>query len=67
MCGGHGDRLHGILSLFLFAIATKRAFFVDYRYPLPLHMVLVPNLIDWRIRTEELQMNNRIQLVDMSE
>ena len=35
-CGGHGDRLNGILSMFLLALVTKRAFYIDSPRPLPL-------------------------------
>lgn len=67
ICGGHGDRVHGILSLFLFAVATKRGFLIDYRAPLPLQRVLWPSFIDWRIRIEDLELQNRVQLVDITE
>lgn len=66
-CGGHGDRVHGILSLLLLAIATKRGFLIDSRFPLPLDEVLQPSFLDWRVRVEEIELNNRIQLVDLTE
>ncbi|CAD7946803.1 unnamed protein product [Amoebophrya sp. A120] len=67
MCGGHGDRLHGILSLFLLAVATHRGFLIDIRHPRPLLEVLLPSFLDWRVRIEDLPLNNRVQLVDLSE
>ncbi|CAD7931218.1 unnamed protein product [Amoebophrya sp. A25] len=67
MCGGHGDRLHGILSLFLFALVTKRGFLIDIRHPHPLISVLFPSFLDWRVRVEDLPLNNRVQLVDLPE
>ncbi|CAJ1344576.1 unnamed protein product [Effrenium voratum] len=41
-CGGHGDRLFGMLSAFLAALLTGRAFFIDMRTPLPLSSILLP-------------------------
>lgn len=66
-CGGHGDRIHGILSLFLLAVATGRGFLIDSRAPLPLLQAVHPNFVDWRVRVEEIELNNRVQLVDLSE
>eukprot|EP00392_Amoebophrya_sp_AT5.2_P008144 g8163.t1 len=42
-CGGHGDRLHGILGLFMLALVTKRAFYIDSPRPLPLGLLLEPS------------------------
>ena len=61
LCGGHGDRTNGILSAFLIALLTSRAFFIDFDSPLPLSLVLQPRLrtpsesesgyvLDWRIK-----------------
>ena len=44
LCGGHGDRTNGILSAFLIALLTSRAFFIDFDSPLPLSLVLQPRL-----------------------
>eukprot|EP00434_Breviolum_minutum_P021826 symbB.v1.2.019263.t2/scaffold1569.1/size111216/3 len=63
-CGGHGDRLNGLLSVFLMAVASRRAFFIDAARPVPMHLLLHPRrrpdacgtilenaefLLDWRI------------------
>lgn len=63
-CGGHGDRLNGLLGAFLMAIASRRAFFIDSARPVPLHQLLQPRrraascgkalqdaefLLDWRL------------------
>ncbi|CAE6966910.1 unnamed protein product [Symbiodinium sp. CCMP2592] len=63
-CGGHGDRLNGLLGVFLMAIASRRAFFIDSARPVPLHQLLQPRrraascgkalqdaefLLDWRL------------------
>ena len=50
-CGGVGDRLNGILSLFYIAIATERVLFIDWTYPDDLHKYLSPNKIHWNIST----------------
>jgi len=57
LCGGHGDRTNGILSAFVLALLTSRAFFIDLDSPLPLGLVLQPRrdeegafLLDWRLR-----------------
>lgn len=56
LCGGHGDRTNGILTAFLIAILTSRAFFIDLDSPLPLNLLLQPRrgadgelLVDWRL------------------
>ena len=41
-CGGHGDRLNGLLGVFMMAVASKRAFFIDAARPVPMHLLLHP-------------------------
>ncbi|CAE7345054.1 unnamed protein product [Symbiodinium sp. CCMP2592] len=50
-CGGHGDRLNGMLSAFVVALLSDRAFFIDSQRPVPLSMVLQPRPggLDWRM------------------
>jgi len=48
-CGGHGDRLNGMLSAAVVAILTGRHFFIDSQRPLPLSLVLEPHRLDWRL------------------
>ncbi|CAK0890125.1 unnamed protein product, partial [Prorocentrum cordatum] len=60
-CGGHGDRLNGLLGVFLLAVAARRAFFIDAPRPVPLELLLAPRrrpgacggegdlLLDWRM------------------
>eukprot|EP00930_Biecheleria_cincta_P033382 TRINITY_DN23122_c0_g1_i1.p1 TRINITY_DN23122_c0_g1~~TRINITY_DN23122_c0_g1_i1.p1 ORF type:complete len:936 (+),score=174.35 TRINITY_DN23122_c0_g1_i1:98-2905(+) len=58
LCGGHGDRTNGILSAFVLALLTSRAFFIDFDSPLPLNLLLQPRrfedlgsfVLDWRIQ-----------------
>ena len=41
-CGGHGDRLFGLLSVYLAALLSNRSFFIDMRSPIPLSSLLHP-------------------------
>ena len=44
LCGGFGDRLRGILTSFMLALVTGRAFFIDNEIPVPLrHFFHVAN------------------------
>ncbi|KAL6063024.1 hypothetical protein QOT17_011820 [Balamuthia mandrillaris] len=46
-CGGYGDRMTGIVSVFLYAILTDRAFMVDWTTPVDITEFLHSPL-DWR-------------------
>ena len=48
-CGGNGDRMNGIVHVFILSLLLKRTFLIDSEFPLPLHLVLAPRLIDWRM------------------
>lgn len=48
-CGGHGDRVKGIIAAFAFAILTNRHFYIDSPDPWDLRIFLQPNELDWRI------------------
>ena len=37
-CGGHGDRLNGMLGAFVLALLSDRAFFIDSQRPVPLSL-----------------------------
>ena len=52
-CGGLGDRLFGIMTIFMLAAMADRAVFVEHAKPLPQRDYLVPNALDWRIDTVE--------------
>lgn len=47
-CGGIGDRLRGIVTLFYFAVASRRQFFIDMPKPIPFERVFQPAQVDWR-------------------
>ena len=53
-CGGLGDRLHGILSLYAFCSNKGYPFKVNFCEPFRLKEYLAPNEIDWDIDPEEL-------------
>lgn len=46
ICGGIGDRLFGVIALFVGALLTDRAFFVYHNIPVPLTDFVIPNALD---------------------
>lgn len=46
--GGFADRIKGLITTFLIAVATDRIFTVDWNRPFHLDPVLQPNRWDWR-------------------
>ncbi|KNC74494.1 hypothetical protein SARC_12962 [Sphaeroforma arctica JP610] len=46
-CGGIGDRLRGIVSLFMLSISTNRVLVIDWSYPFALEETLIPGMVDW--------------------
>lgn len=48
-CGGHGDRLNGMLSAAVVALLSGRHFFIDSQRPVPLALVLQPSEMDWQL------------------
>ena len=46
-CGGWGDRLRGILSVYILALLTNRRFMIDMNYPCAISKVLEPNFVNW--------------------
>jgi hypothetical protein len=53
-CGGIGDRINGILTLFYVAMTTNRVLLIDHPNPCPLTESLVPNRINWNVPRESL-------------
>eukprot|EP00429_Kryptoperidinium_foliaceum_P010990 CAMPEP_0176003360 /NCGR_PEP_ID=MMETSP0120_2-20121206/1133_1 /TAXON_ID=160619 /ORGANISM="Kryptoperidinium foliaceum, Strain CCMP 1326" /LENGTH=898 /DNA_ID=CAMNT_0017335999 /DNA_START=42 /DNA_END=2739 /DNA_ORIENTATION=- len=49
LCGGHGDRLNGMLGAAVVALLSGRFFFIDSQRPVPLSLVLEPQRLDWRL------------------
>ena len=46
---GLGNRLRAMKSALLIAMLTGRVFFVDWEEPYPVHMLLRPAQVDWRL------------------
>lgn len=46
-CGGWGDRLRGILSVYILSLLTNRHFMIDMSYPCDISKVVQPNLVNW--------------------
>lgn len=58
--GGLADRLRGIISIYEICKDLKIDFKIVFNSPFILHDYLVPNIIDWRIETDELNYNTRV-------
>ena len=46
-CGGYGNRIEAISSLFFLAVLTKRAFLIDWNGSIPIENFLKPKNIQW--------------------
>ncbi|CAF3400756.1 unnamed protein product [Rotaria sp. Silwood2] len=46
-CGGWGDRLRGITSVYILALLTNRRFMIDMNYPCDILTVIQPNFVNW--------------------
>jgi len=46
-CGGYGNRVRAMVSLFYLAILTDRAFLIHWKIPKPLENFLTPKDINW--------------------
>jgi hypothetical protein len=53
-CGGIGDRINGILTLFYVAMTTNRVLLIDHPNPFPLTETLVSNRVNWNVPKESL-------------
>ena len=53
-CGGYGNRIEAISSLFFLAVLTKRAFLIDWNGSLPIGNYLQPKNINWNYSTAKL-------------
>ena len=47
ICGGYGNRIHGITMSLLFAILSNRIFLIQMNYPFDINKLLHPNVIEW--------------------
>ena len=46
-CGGHGDRIKGIISTYIWSLITNRKFLINITKPCDLKNFLLPNKINW--------------------
>jgi hypothetical protein len=60
-CGGWGDRLRGILSVYILSLLTNRHFMIDMNYPCEISKVLQPNFVNWTY-IQPKNPNNRTRL-----
>ncbi|MCC7515692.1 MAG: hypothetical protein IT212_13465 [Bacteroidia bacterium] len=51
-CGGLGDRLRGIITCFILALASDRQFMIDMTHPLDIKNYLLPNMYNWTINNK---------------
>ena len=61
-CGGWGDRLRGITSVYILAVLLQRRFIINMLYPCDLSNFLQPNLIDWKTNHNTNQPKNYLIL-----
>ena len=47
LCGGYGNRIHGITMSLLFAILSNRTFLIQMTHPFDINQLLHPNAIKW--------------------
>jgi hypothetical protein len=65
-CGGTGDRISGIIQAFYMAMCTNRAFYIDWKLPVPLDGFFEPNLIQWN-QVPQNQAGMNIYTIDSTE
>ncbi|CAF1634371.1 unnamed protein product [Adineta steineri] len=61
-CGGWGDRLRGITSVYILALLTHRRFMIDMNYPCQIAQALEPNLVNWTY-IQHTSLKNRTRLL----
>ena len=59
ICGGYGNRIHGITMSLLFAILSNRIFLIQMKHPFDINRLLHPNVIKWN-STEYVDIKNCI-------
>ena len=57
LCGGLGNRINGMLTVFILAVLTNRSFFIELEYPVPVEAFFLPRRradgeysLDWRVK-----------------
>ena len=49
-CNGWGDRVRGVMSVYVLALLTRRRFMIDMDTPCSLSRFLQPNIVNWTFR-----------------
>ena len=49
LCGGWGDRIRGLYSVYMLSILQKRTFGIEITKPCTIEEVYRPNMLDWRV------------------
>ena len=63
--GGLADRLKGIYSAFLMAVATERIFLIDWEIPFVLSDNFSPNGYDWRLEPHSKKLGKRSETIHL--
>lgn len=65
-CGGWGDRLRGIMSVYILALLSNRHFMIDMNYPCDVLKVLQPNYVNWTyVRHDKTKNRTRLTINTM--
>ena len=67
-CNGWGDRIRGIMSVYILALLTRRRFMIDMNIPCPLARFLKPNIVNWTFTDSKLpsgKKRTRLVIADM--
>ena len=65
VCGGYGNRLHGITVIFMFALLTKRVFLLQMTHPVDINTFLLPDAIQWNHTLPDGLNSHQIDLLDV--
>ena len=49
VCGGWGDRLRGLYSVYMLSVLQKRTFGIEITKPCTIEKFYRPNILDWRV------------------
>ncbi|XP_052771065.1 uncharacterized protein LOC128210752 [Mya arenaria] len=58
-CGGLGDRLKGIVKVYMLSILSRRRFGIRMKEPSDIENFLQPHVIDWRVNEAEIAGKDR--------
>ena len=66
LCGGWGDRIRGLYSVYILSVFQNRTFAIEIMKPCDIGDFLRPNILDWRVPSNTLddKMISRVSLLD---